>query len=45
MVIKMVTVRMSDFLKVHVCLIVFIFDVLSEKDIFNFSFYFVFVKR
>lgn len=36
MVIKMVTVRMSDFLKVHVCLIVFIFDVLSGKDIFNF---------
>lgn len=45
MVIKMVTVRMSDFLKVHVCLIVFIFDVLSGKDIFNFFFYFVFVKR
>ena len=36
MVNKMVTVRMSDFLKVHVCLIVFIFDVLSGKDIFNF---------
>ena len=30
---------------IHVCLIVFIFDVLSGKDIFNFSFYFVFVKR
>ena len=40
MVIKMVTVRMSDFLKVHVCLIVFIFDVLSGKDIFNFFFLF-----
>ena len=36
MVIKMVTVRMSDFLKVHVCLIVFIFDVLSGKDILIF---------
>ena len=44
MVIKMVTVRMSDFLKVHVCLIVFIFYVLW-KGHFYFFFNFVFVKR
>ena len=29
-IIKMVTVRMSDFPKVHVCLIAFISDVLSR---------------
>ena len=45
MVIKMVTVRMSNFLKVHVCLIVFIFDVLSGKDIVILFYFFVFVKR
>lgn len=35
-IIKMVTVRMSDFPKVHVCLIAFISDVLSGKDILHF---------
>ena len=37
-IIKMVTVRMSDFPKVHVCLIAFISDVLSGKDILHFFF-------
>ena len=41
----MVTVRMSDFPKVHVCLIAFISDVLSGKDILHFFLNFVLVKR
>ena len=39
-IIKMFTVRMSDFPKVHVCLIAFISDVLSGKDILHFFFKF-----
>lgn len=44
-IIKMVTVRMSDFPKVHVCLIAFISDVLSGKDILHFFLNFVLFKR
>ena len=44
-IIKMVTVRMSDFPKVHVCLIAFISDVLSGKDILHFFLNFVLLKR